>query len=193
MRCLIDRPGPPSGPWASIGSLRDVSVTTQAVADMTQTVLAPLIGPEFDKFLGASIGASQNGTTVSILSALARSDVDPWQEAAALARMPKEGAAIRLAKLIAGLSRDSLEVTPDKAFVGDLIGLLPRVASFPMALPEAAFVIGRSRGARTRFAVSALAIVVAIIFALSISPWSKEGSGARPATPSVERSTELPR
>lgn len=52
---------------------------------MTHAALAPLIGPEFDKFLCASIGEDRNGTMLSVLSALARLDVDPWQEAADLA------------------------------------------------------------------------------------------------------------
>ena len=55
---------------------------------MTHAALAPLIGAEFDKFLGAPIGEGRNGTPLSVLSALARLDVDPWQEAASLARMP---------------------------------------------------------------------------------------------------------
>jgi hypothetical protein len=34
--------------------------------------LSPLIGPEFDDFLGASIGEDRNGTGLSVLSALGR-------------------------------------------------------------------------------------------------------------------------
>jgi hypothetical protein len=45
-----------------------------------------------------------NGTLLSVLSALARLDVDAWQEAANLARMSQEGAIQRLASLIAELS-----------------------------------------------------------------------------------------
>ena len=50
--------------------------------DMTHAALAPLIGPEFDEFLGASIREDRNGTGLSVLSALARLNVNPWQEAA---------------------------------------------------------------------------------------------------------------
>jgi hypothetical protein len=42
---------------------------------MTHAALSPLIGPELDEFLGASIGGDQNGTGLSVLSALARLDV----------------------------------------------------------------------------------------------------------------------
>ena len=57
------------------------------------------IGPQFD-FLCAPIGEDRNGTTLSVLSALARLDVDPWSEATSLARMPREAAAERLTALI---------------------------------------------------------------------------------------------
>ena len=40
---------------------------------------------------------------LSVLSALARLDIDPWQEAANLARLPRETATERLATLIAKL------------------------------------------------------------------------------------------
>jgi hypothetical protein len=46
------------------------------------------LGSEFDNFLFASIGESRNGMLLSVLSALARLDLDPWQEAAELARLP---------------------------------------------------------------------------------------------------------
>jgi hypothetical protein len=39
---------------------------------MTHAALSPLIGPEFDDFLGASIGEDRNGTGLSVLSALGR-------------------------------------------------------------------------------------------------------------------------
>jgi hypothetical protein len=56
---------------------------------VTRSALALLIGPEFDEFLCAPIGADRNGTGLSVLSALARLNVDPWQEATSLARMPQ--------------------------------------------------------------------------------------------------------
>jgi hypothetical protein len=40
------------------------------------------LGPEFENFLFAPIGEDSNGMVLSVLSALARLDIDPWQEAA---------------------------------------------------------------------------------------------------------------
>jgi hypothetical protein len=44
---------------------------------VTHPALAVLIEPEFDEFLCAPIGDDRNGTGLSVLSALARLNVDP--------------------------------------------------------------------------------------------------------------------
>jgi hypothetical protein len=44
------------------------------------TSISPL-GSEFDNFLFAPIGNDRNGMVLSVVSALAQLDVDPWQEA----------------------------------------------------------------------------------------------------------------
>ncbi len=79
---------------------------------MTHAALSPLIGREFDEFLGAPIREDRNGTTLSVLSALARLDVDPWHEATSLARMPREAAAERLTALIDALPREPAGAIP---------------------------------------------------------------------------------
>lgn len=67
---------------------------------------------------------------LSVLSALARLNVDPWQEAAKLTLLPAQTAAQRLDSLIAGLP-DKPSAHPDpKAVAARLIALLPRQASF---------------------------------------------------------------
>jgi len=93
---------------------------------MTHSALTPLLGREFDDFLFASIGEDRNGTTLSVLSALARFDVDPWQETASLARMPKERATERLAALIAATPMDSATGLSAATIAARLIALLPR-------------------------------------------------------------------
>jgi hypothetical protein len=55
---------------------------------MTRSAMTALLGPEFDAFLYAPVDEEGNGVLLSVLSALARLDVDPWREAAELARMP---------------------------------------------------------------------------------------------------------
>jgi hypothetical protein len=58
---------------------------------------------EFGEFLSAPIWDERNGNPLSVLSALARLDIDPWAEAARLADLPKEAAAVALAAIISRL------------------------------------------------------------------------------------------
>jgi hypothetical protein len=47
---------------------------------MTRAATMSLPEAEFNDFLFAPIGEDSNGMLVSVLSGLARLDVDPWQE-----------------------------------------------------------------------------------------------------------------
>src|ERR1700751_4445600 len=76
---------------------------TNSVVEMTRSASFSVLASEFDDFLFAPIGEDRNGMLLSVLSALARLDVDPWQEAAELARLPGETGTQRLASLIAAL------------------------------------------------------------------------------------------
>ena len=83
---------------------------------------------KFDNFLHASIGADGNGMTLSVLSALARLDVDPWEEAGELSKLSKELGAQRLAALISRLP-DPQRADEDTGALADrLIRLLPHAA-----------------------------------------------------------------
>jgi hypothetical protein len=100
------------------------------MSDMTHAGPVPVPGSEFNDFLFAPIGEDQNGMLVSVLSGLARSDVDPWQEAARLAQLPRENATRRLAALIGALP-DRAEPFPDPGMIATrLIALLPRRSRF---------------------------------------------------------------
>ena len=46
----------------------------------------------FNDFLFATVCEERNEMRLSVISALARQDLDPWAEAAELARMPADGA-----------------------------------------------------------------------------------------------------
>ena len=81
---------------------------------------------EFDSFLFAPVGEERNGMLLSVLSALARLDVDPWQEAATLTKMPAQDATLRLASLLSSLPSDAATVVAPSTVIR-LISLLPRV------------------------------------------------------------------
>ncbi|MBB6252079.1 hypothetical protein [Nitrospirillum iridis] len=91
----------------------------------------PLLDVALDAFLFAFVGVDGKGVPVTVLSALARLDLDPWQEAASLSRLPWDLAAARLASLI--LASPTWSFSPDEATQSAfrLAALLPRRANEP--------------------------------------------------------------
>lgn len=87
-------------------------------------------GSDFDEFLYAPIWEERNGMLLSMLSALARLNVDPWDEAARLARLPREAATRFLTTLISALPDAPTARADPRALAERLIALLPqRVAT----------------------------------------------------------------
>ena len=84
-----------------------------------------LLHSDLNDFLFASIGEEQNGVTLSVVSALTRLGVDPWEEAARLTPLPKARAAETLAKLIARLPIRRTESLDDLVICRRLVELLP--------------------------------------------------------------------
>jgi hypothetical protein len=81
--------------------------------------------PSFDVFLFAVVGEDQRGLPISVLSILARSNIDPWEEAARLARLPRTTAADRLASLITAVP-DGIEGSAcPETTASRLVKLLP--------------------------------------------------------------------
>jgi len=92
---------------------------------MSAVTSAPL-GREFDTFLYASVCNDNNGMPLTVLSALARLDIDPWEEASTLTKMPPQGAVTQLASLLSGLRTASLPGLDPVQIAGSLVALLPR-------------------------------------------------------------------
>jgi hypothetical protein len=107
------------------------------MVEMAHSMSVSQFRSEFDDFLYASVEEGGNGTLLSVLSALARLDIDPWQEAANLAQMSRASATRRLAGLIAALPVQSLAHRDSGIIAVRLIALLPEKASFSPASREA--------------------------------------------------------
>jgi hypothetical protein len=181
-------------PGVALFAARFSRSTRESAVDMTHAALTPLIGAEFDRFLGAPIGEDRNGTPLSVLSALARLDVDPWREAASLALMPKATAAVRLTALIVALPDEPTRDIPAKVVAADLVALLPKTAGFTVGSSDGVFAAVGPQRAQIRLALGALAIMVMIALALSASPSSAPGNGAKPsAAPVGDAATASPR
>jgi hypothetical protein len=80
---------------------------------------------EFNNFLYSAVSDDSDPMPVSVLSALARHNVDPWQEAAHLAQMPKRAAIARLASMILTVNSDPTPQRPVELIATRLIDLLP--------------------------------------------------------------------
>jgi hypothetical protein len=77
----------------------------------------------YNDFLFATVCEERNEMPLTVVSALARLDLDPWTEAAELARMPADGAARRLRSLLAGVAG-----APPLTTAARLVALLPTQA-----------------------------------------------------------------
>jgi hypothetical protein len=125
---------------------------------------APPAGTEFDKFLYASIGEETNGT-LSVLSALARLDLDPWDEASRLARMPRRGAIQFLTTLITALPDGSSARSNPTMHAERLTALLPLAvesATAPVSAPTLATEMTTNHQGLVRYALFYL--VLAMLF-----------------------------
>ncbi|PWK61339.1 hypothetical protein [Roseicyclus mahoneyensis] len=129
-------------------------------------------GTPFDGFLYAELGEDSAGNSVTVLSALARLGLDPWDEAEALSDLSRDGA---MAQLGGHLAR--LHDMPGLGAIGDgvlprLIGLLPRSDVGPIG----AGLKDMSR-VRLRNIGPILALIVAILLLMrTLLTWSS-GSG----------------
>jgi hypothetical protein len=160
---------------------------------MTHAALSPLIGSEFDEFLGASIGEDRNGMGLTILSALARLDVDPWEEATSLAPMPRNAAVVRLKALIDALPREPAIDISAGTIATDLLALLPR-DKLNVRSPDGVFATVSPGQTQIVVALSAFVIMLFIAFLLSAILSAGPGYGANPGEPRSENaSTNMPR
>jgi hypothetical protein len=129
------------------------------MAEMPRTIPVAALAAEFDDFLFEPIGEERNGMLLSVVSALARLNLDPWQEAANLTQLPEKTAACRLSSLIAALpDRPSTHLDPASNAVR-LIAHLPRRVGFKTAPVEASHNGGGRAGMQPR-TVQYIAIII---------------------------------
>jgi hypothetical protein len=87
----------------------------------------------FNDFLFAAIGVDANGTDLSVLSALARINVDPWDEATRLAAMPKSTAVKALGSALALTTGKTWKTSEVQVTAARLVELLPRQSELAVA------------------------------------------------------------
>lgn len=142
---------------------------------MTHSSPVAQLSSEFDNFLYASVGEDKNGLLLRVLSVLARSDLDPWEEAARLAGLPEKYATARLAALIAALPGRPTGPIVSGTIAARLIVLLPRRSTAHVATPGTRPVFG--------VAPNSWAVVCAVLMALALGAQWVAASNQPPAKP----------
>ena len=120
---------------------------------------APML-PEFDRFLFASVGEEVDGVPLSVLSALARLELDPWDEAARLAHLTREAAADQLARMIARLSDRRWSLSEARRISDGLIKRLPMAGA-------AAKDNRRTTGTKPKIGVSSSSMLIYLAMGLA--------------------------
>lgn len=95
------------------------------MVNMVHGKRASLINSEFDDFLFAPIGDEGNGMTLSVVSALARLDFDPWREAARLSYLSKDKSLLALQLMIERLPGAHRTLADATTIAARLVALLP--------------------------------------------------------------------
>ena len=83
-------------------------------------------GSDYDAFLFAEVGEDRTGSAVTVLSALARLDLEPWTEARELSRLGPEDAHIRLATHLEAIADIPALALAGESRVAKLVSLLPK-------------------------------------------------------------------
>ncbi len=153
---------------------------------MMQTV-PRFLGQEFNRFLFAPVGVDRDGGSLSVVSALARLDLDAWAEAAALARLPRAAAIARLSELLRKNSEIPHIAQERVAIAARLVALLPGSARPDLG----AGMIG-ARGAMARRGVI-LGVIMAlgVLVGLEYASWAPNHQPAS-ASQSVRAASHAP-
>lgn len=110
---------------------------------------------------------------LSVLSALARLNLDPWKEAAELSELPSGPATQRLATLIVRLPGGRWTQADSMGIAHRLIELLPRPSSLAVPLIEKAHGIPRMTiSPAARMLIGAALVGIALISVASCEPAS---------------------
>jgi hypothetical protein len=85
----------------------------------------PLL-PQFDEFLFTTVGNEIDGMPLTVISALARLGLDPWEEAERISSLSSQEALEQLARLIAEVPGSIRPLAEARVLAGGLIGLLAK-------------------------------------------------------------------
>ena len=135
---------------------------------MMSAVATAGLGREFDRFLYASVGDDNNGMPLTVLSALARIDVDPWEEALKLTQLPPASAVRHLASLLGALGIAPVAGLDSAHIAAPLIALLPCPRNRAPPIFKA---FARAAPAKYPVVVSTLLSVLTYVIFMLLGQW----------------------
>jgi hypothetical protein len=156
--------------------------------------LAPL-GPEFQPFLQSKLWADTDEAPLTMLSALARLDIDAWQEAAELAALPKVGAEKRLADRLRALPGAPSAPSEVDALCGRSVRLLPQGPTRPAGVIAKGPTAVRTKTNTQIVALTSVYLLigtwVAVVYMLSLTApaASPRGTASTRGVPDVQATT----
>jgi hypothetical protein len=133
---------------------------------MTNPICAPSLDPRLKAFLRAPVDENQAGEPLSVVSALARLDIDPWGEAAELSRLSRQAALQRLAGHLAKVARRPAAHAATGHAAERLIALLPR------GLESEVMARATAPGGRESVGSSDVMFICLIASAIAVMTWS---------------------
>ncbi|WP_050931988.1 hypothetical protein [Aestuariivita boseongensis] len=85
-------------------------------------------GSDYDAFLFSAVGEDRTGTAVTVLSALARLDLEPWTEARELSQLGPDDAQVRLTTHFEAITDIPALALASESRAVKLLSLLPKSA-----------------------------------------------------------------
>jgi len=151
---------------------------------------------EYNPFLFAVVGEGERGLPITVLSALTRLGIDPWEEAARLSDLPRDVAAHALAATIAALPRWDDKAPDPQALAARLVlwlpprsvPAIPAIAAIPAERGEAIPMQPEKATSRLASALPWLALASAALFLFLYQQADNNLEPAAPADRPSERS-----
>ena len=117
-------------------------------------------GSDYDAFLFAELGEDRTGAAVTVVSALARLDLEPWTEARELARLAREDAQVRLTRHFEAITDIPALALASGGRAAKLVSLLPKRAPLRVTKPLEA---GSNNSPKTSISWTTMALVGGLV------------------------------
>lgn len=147
------------------------------------------LGAEFNTFLFEPIGVDICGRPVTVVSALARLDMDPWAEADRLSRLPDQTAAHSVSMVLSRLPEIVSGMADRQKSAARLVQLLPnRLLPGPVRRPFAG--IGLKRGVPLTLTAGLVCVAAALLLGQIL--WQSDHAAVAAPQPAAAQGPPAP-